>query len=269
MTAFPSLRKSPRKPSAMNHLVRSVLWLGFFGAILVAWWMMYAMAMQMGLNWYGVQTGPMDMAGMPPMNSLEMLIPMWAIMMVAMMGPTFVTTLTTYEALMRSANGTRGGFVGLIVGYFIVWVAFAVLIAVAQAVLMRAGWLDMFGQSTTLWATAALLIVVGWFQFTWVKEVCHGICHAPMQYFLGNWRPGTLGGVRMGLGLGAFCVTCCWGYMALGFAGGSMNLLWMGLATFLMVLEKLHQVAHYIIKPIGVVLIGAGLVVAAVAAGFA
>lgn len=252
----------------MSHLnIRTALWLGFFGVILWAWWMMYAMATQMGLNLIGLRVGPMDMMGMPAMNSLQMLVPMWTIMMLAMMGPTFVTTLGTYEALITSANGTRGGSIGLIAGYFIAWVGFGVAIAVLQAGLMRAGWLDMFGQSTFLWFTSVLLIVVGWFQFTWVKEVCHGVCHAPMAYFLGHWRPGTLGGLRMGLGLGAFCVGCCWGYMALGFVGGAMNLLWMGLATVLMVLEKLPQVAHYVIKPVGVVLIAAGIAVGARAAG--
>lgn len=251
----------------MNPVLRSTLWLAFFGAILLAWAALYDMARRMGLDLVGARVGPMDMAGMPPMNSLEMLVPMWAIMMVAMMGPTLVTTLSTYEALMRSANGTRAGWLGVLGGYFIVWFTFATGIALVQAGLMRLGWLDMFGRATTLWATAALLVVVGWFQFTWVKDVCHGVCHAPMQYFLGHWRTGALGGLRMGLGLGGWCVGCCWGYMALGFVGGSMNLLWMGLATFLMVLEKLPQVAHYVIRPVGAALILSGIAVAARAAG--
>lgn len=251
----------------MNTTLRSALWLGFFGAILLAWWTLYSMAMQMGLDWRGVRVAMVDMSAMPRMNSLAVLVPMWAIMMVAMMGPTFVTTLTTYEALMKSANGTRAGWLGLIAGYFVVWVGFAVFIALVQATAMRLGWLDMFGRSTALWATAGLLIVTGWFQFTWVKDVCHGVCHAPMQYFLGNWRPGGPGGVRMGLGLGAYCVGCCWGYMVLGFVGGTMSLLWMGLATFLMVLEKIPAIGHYIIKPVGGVLIAGGLAVAAMAAG--
>ena len=127
--------------------------------------------------------------------------------------------------------------------------------------------IDILGVAQSPWSAVGLLLIVGLFQFTKAKEVCHGVCHAPMNYFLGNWRPGALGGVRMGLGLGVFCVVCCWGYMALGFVGGSMNLLWMGLATVLMVLEKLPQVAHYVVKPVGVLLIAAGFVVAAIAAG--
>jgi predicted metal-binding membrane protein len=106
---------------------------------------------------------------------------------------------------------------------------------------------------------AALLIIVGAFQFTRLKEICHGVCHAPMTYFLGHWKTGFRGGLRMGLGLGVFCVGCCWGIMALGFVGGVMSLLWMGLATLFMVIEKLPEVGHRITKPMGAVLICSGL----------
>jgi predicted metal-binding membrane protein len=51
--------------------------------------------------------------------------------------------------------------------------------------------------------------------------------------------------------------------MALGFVGGVMSLAWMGLATLFMVLEKLPQIGHVITKPMGAVLIAAGLAVLA------
>jgi predicted metal-binding membrane protein len=49
--------------------------------------------------------------------------------------------------------------------------------------------------------------------------------------------------------------------MALGFVGGVMSLLWMGLATLFMVFEKLPQVGHYVTKPMGFALIAAGIAV--------
>ncbi len=250
----------------MPHLIRSTLWLSFFGAILVAWWIMYVMAMNMDLDLLG-RPGPMGqaMAAMDPRMPMDMpmarfgpLFAMWAIMMAAMMLPTMVPTLTTYERLMVSADGTRAGWLGVLLGYFIVWVAFAALIAAVQLALLFGGVIDMLGVAP-VGLSALLLVVVGAFQFTRAKEVCHGVCHAPMNYFLGHWKTGFGGGLRMGLGLGAFCVACCWGFMALGFVGGVMSLAWMGLATLLMVFEKLPDIGHRIIKPTGVVLIGAGL----------
>ena len=253
----------------MPHLIRSSLWLAFFGAIIFAWWMMYVMAMDMDLDWIG-RPGPMGqaMADMDPRMPMDMpmarfgpLFAMWAIMMAAMMLPTLVPTLRAYEDLMVSANGTRAGWLGVLLGYFVVWVGFAAVITGAQLALLFGGVVDMLGIARSPWVAGGLLLVVGAFQFTRAKEICHGVCHAPGMYFLGHWRTGFAGGLRMGLGLGAFCVGCCWGFMSLGFVGGVMNLAWMGLATLFMVIEKLPQIGHYVTKPMGLLLCLAGLVV--------
>ncbi|WP_299653022.1 DUF2182 domain-containing protein [uncultured Tateyamaria sp.] len=255
----------------MPHLVRSTLWLGFFGAILASWWVMYSMSLSMDVDLIG-RPGEMGarMAAMDPRMPMYMpmanfgpLFAMWAIMMAAMMLPTLVPTLRSYEDLMVSADGTRAGWLGVLLGYFVVWVAFAALITGVQLALLYGGVIDMLGISKTTTFAGLLLLAVGLFQFTRAKEICHGVCHSPMMYFLGHWRTGFQGGLRMGLGLGAFCVGCCWGFMALGFVGGVMSLLWMGLATLFMVIEKLPQIGHVVTKPMGVLLTLAGLAVLA------
>ncbi len=235
--------------------IRSALWIAFFVAIVVAWSVMFMMANMAGVDLTGRPVG----MNMMPMVTFGALFPMWAIMMAAMMLPTLVPTLRSYEDLMVSANGSRAGWSGVLLGYFVVWVGFAALIATAQVTLIAVGAVDALGIASSVWLAAALLIVVGLFQFSRAKEICHGVCHAPMMYFVGHWKTGFRGGLRMGLGLGAFCVGCCWGFMALGFVGGVMSLLWMGLATLFMILEKLPAVGHVVTKPMGVVLILAGI----------
>ena len=183
---------------------------------------------------------------------------MWAIMMAAMMLPTMVPTLRSYEDLMVSANGTRVGWLGVLLGYSIVWVLFSLIISTTQLALLFLNVVDTMGKAKSLWLSGALLVVAGAFQFTRAKEVCHGVCHSPMSYFVGYWRAGFSGGLRMGLSLGAYCVGCCWLFMVLGFAGGVMNFLWMGLATLMMVLEKLPQLGHFLVKPLGILLILSG-----------
>lgn len=229
------------------------------------------MAMDMDVDLIG-RPGPMGerMAAMDPRMDMYMpmanfgpLFAMWAVMMAAMMLPTMVPTLKAYEDLMASANATWAGWLGVLSGYFIVWVAFAAAITGAQLALLFGGVVDMLGIAKSPWFSGGLLIVVGAFQFTRAKEICHGVCHSPMGYFISHWRTGLAGGLRMGLGLGAFCVGCCWGFMALGFVGGVMSLLWMGLATLFMVIEKLPQIGHVVTKPMGAVLIVGGLAVMA------
>ena len=251
----------------MASALRSASWLLFFGIILAAWAWMYLMSTGMGLDLrgrpdeMGRRMAAMDprMPMYMPMANFSPLFVMWAGMMAAMMLPTLVPTLQAYEDLMRSATGTRAGWWGVLLGYFVVWVAFAALITGAQLALLFGGAVDMLGIAYSPWFAGGLLTLVGLFQFTRAKEICHGVCHSPAMYFLGHWQTGFAGGLRMGLGLGAFCVGCCWGFMALGFVGGVMNLAWMGLATLFMVLEKLPQIGHVVTKPMGAVLIAAGL----------
>ena len=235
--------------------LRSVLWIAFFASILAAWAVLFMMAQMSGVDFVGRPVG----MNMMPMVTFGALFPMWAIMMAAMMLPTLVPTLRSYEDLMHSANGTRSGWFGVVIGYVVVWVGFASVIALVQVMLMTFGVVDVLGVASSIYISSALLIAVGLFQFTRAKEVCHGVCHAPMMYFIGHWRTGFNGGMRMGLGLGAFCVGCCWGFMALGFVGGVMSLAWMGLATLFMILEKLPSVGHIVTKPAGGVLILAGI----------
>ncbi|MEW9918813.1 DUF2182 domain-containing protein [Marimonas sp. MJW-29] len=254
----------------MNAVLRTSLWLAFFGLVLAAWAWMYFMATGMGLDLIGRPGGMAEsMRWMDPRMDMRMpmaefgpLFVMWGAMMAAMMLPTLVPTLRSYEDLMVSANGTRAGWLGVLLGYFVVWLLFAALIAGVELALLFGGVIDMLGIAKSRWFAAGLLLAVGLFQFTRTKELCHGVCHSPMTYFLGHWRTGFAGGLRMGLGLGAFCVGCCWGFMALGFAGGVMNLAWMGLATLFMVVEKLPQIGHYVTKPMGFALIAGSALVA-------
>ena len=235
---------------------RSAAWLGLFAAILALWAWTVAMAAMSGVDWLGRPVG----MNMMPMESLGALVPMWLLMMAAMMLPVMAPALASYELLIPRSDATRAGWLGVLAGYLGVWLLVAAVLAAVQFGLLRSGWVDALGAPTARGFSAGLLIVVGVFQLTRIKEVCHGICHAPTAYFVGRWRPGAAGGLRMGAGLGAWCAGCCWGYMALGFAGGTMSLLWMAGATVLMVLEKLPQVGHLLLKPVGAAMIVGGFV---------
>jgi len=223
---------------------RNTFWLGFFAIVLWAWWVMFSMA-----------TAPMSM--MP--NELPLLFVMWAIMMAAMMGPTFVPTMRAYEDLITSADGSRAGSIGVVLGFVVVWVGFAAVIAFAQFLLIEFGLLSAMGQTVSKIFSASLLLAAGVYQFTALKDRCLAHCRSPMFQFLAHWKPGFLGGLNMGLHHGAYCVACCWGLMVIGFVGGTMDLIWMGGATLMMTLEKLPDIGRYLTKPLGFALITWGM----------
>ena len=253
----------------MSITRRTLLWLGFFGTILACWAWLFAMSQAMGLSMTGRPQALLPGTTLADfcaqflghMTEFTPLLGMWLVMMAAMMLPGLVPMLATYQTLIASADGSASGWWGLILGYGAVWALFSVGMTGLQLVLYTLGVVDALGAASTSWLAGALLIVAGLYQFSKLKEACRNSCQSPMGFFLGRWRPGLQGGVAMGLRLGLLCAACCWAIMALAFVGGVMSLLWMGLATAFMVLEKLPQVGGYLTKPLGAVLIPTGILV--------
>jgi predicted metal-binding membrane protein len=116
--------------------------------------------------------------------------------------------------------------------------------------------LDPLGQSASALFSAGILATAGLYQFSAVKAACLAKCRRPLTFFMQHWDEGPW---RNGLRLGLVCLGCCWALMALGFVGGVMNLVFMGLATLIMALEKLPDIGRYITRPLGFgLLAGAG-----------
>jgi len=237
---------------------RALAWLGFFGLVLAAWTWIYLMVAGMGLDLLGRPMMP-AMAGMEAMRDPAVLILMWIIMMAAMMGPTFVPTAQTYEDLIVTGAGSRPGFIGLIAGYLLVWFGFGAAIGLAHWMFVRAGWMNGMGQSASAYFSAAILFVAGLYQFSAAKHFCLDHCRSPLVHFLRGWRDGAWGGARMGARIGLFCIGCCWSIMSIGFVGGAMNLVWMGIATLIMTLEKLPEIGRWLTRPLGAVFLCAGV----------
>ncbi len=234
---------------------RLVHWLGFYGLVLLAWFAIWQMAR--GEGWI---CGPRDLR-LLPFGGFWALYPMWLVMTAAMMLPTLVPALRTYDDLPARSGATDAGWFGIIAGYGAVWALGSAGFALVQVWALENGALDLTGVVTSPWMAAGLFLLAGAYQFSRLKSACQNGCMTPMQYYISRWRPGAAGGVRMGAGLGAMCVGCCWAIMALGFVGGMTSLLWMGAATVFMVAEKLPEIGRHIRMPAGIGLLGSGLYV--------
>lgn len=245
---------------------RQAGWLLFFGSILAAWAVLFILqagstdpAQEAGALWQGTpfqalvelcQTSVAD-SGFPSVFA------MWALMSLAMMAPTSLPALKTYSDLPDAARLGSAGFAALFGGYLTVWFAFSALAAAAQIALAKANLLDAEGRNLLPVMNAFLLALAGAYQFSALKEACLNSCRSPLMFFMANWREGLSGSALMGLKLGAICLGCCWTLMLLAFVAGTMNLAFMGLATLLMVLEKLPQIGNRISTPLGIALLAA------------
>ncbi len=198
---------------------------------------------------------------------LIMLV-MWWVMMIAMMIPSAAPMILLYARVFRQGQA-RGQISGALVptasfaaGYLVCWLGFSALATALQFALEQIGLVHgMWMWSTSRWLTAALLIVAGLFQLTWLKGACLEHCRAPASFLAEHWRAGRLGAFRLGLVHGAYCLGCCWALMLLLFAAGIMNLVWIAGLAILVLVEKLAPFGGRLGPISAALLIGAGVYV--------
>ena len=230
-------------------------WLALFGLELAGWMALYAMAIPAEMRAlsriYGAEFWEAFCTVTPDAAGFLRLWLMWGLMSAAMMLPTAIPALATLDDLPKG----RWDFEVFTAGYLAVWLGFSALVAGAQMGLFSVSLVDATGLSLSRWLSAGLLVVAGAFQFSALKEACVSRCRMPIAFFMDHWSEGPW---RMGLRLGAVCLGCCWALMLLAFVGGVMSLLFMGLATLLMVFEKLPEIGAWLTRPLGYSLIAGG-----------
>lgn len=203
-----------------------------------------------------------------PLGGMDFLLmlPMWWGMAIAMMLPTALPALDVLEELIDTARRkgeTTGRSALFILGFVTVWFGFGVLAAALQWALHNQALLTPVASTASAELTAALFILAGLYQWTPLKESCVSKCRSPMAFFLAHWESGDRGFWNMGLGMGKYCLGCCWAMMLLMFALGVMNLLWMGLLTLYMYAEKNWIQRRWFDRASGLVLAGVGILMLA------
>jgi predicted metal-binding membrane protein len=184
----------------------------------------------------------MPMTGDMGAQELGYLIPMWVVMMVAMMVPSAAPTILLFANVARSrkARGVPTASAGVFtVGYLLVWTVYATIAATLQSELHHRALLSSNMASASPWLGGGLLIVAGIYQLLPVKGACLSHCHSPFGVFSHQWREGAGGALLMGIRHGTYCVGCCWALMALLFVAGVMNLLWVAAIAIFVLAEKL------------------------------
>jgi predicted metal-binding membrane protein len=215
----------------------------------------------MGMAW-------MRMPGRTWTGAAASFLGMWTVMMVAMMLPSLVPVLERYRQAVGSAGGVRLGRLSVLVGlgYFAVWTAVGVAVfpvgAALAAVEMH---LPALARAVPA-ASGVVLLLAGALQLTpW--KVRHLACwrEAPGR----GSRPSADAATawRNGLRLGLHCSHCCAGLTAILLVVGVMDLRAMALVTAAISAERLAPAGERIARAIGVLAIGAGLVLVARAAG--
>ncbi|MEI2301165.1 DUF2182 domain-containing protein [Ensifer sp. MJa1] len=189
---------------------------------------------------------------------------MWAVMMVGMMVPSATPMILLYARVGRQASqqgkpfAPTGYFAG---GYLAAWTLFAVFAVLLQWLLDRALLLTPALSSASQVLSACMLVAVGLYQWTPLKDRCLSQCQSPLHFIQNHGGFRGQPGAAFGLGFrhGLYCVGCCWALMGLLFVGGVMNVLWIGAIAVFVLAEKVIPHGRLLTRAAGVALVVAGL----------
>jgi len=183
---------------------------------------------------------------------------MWAVMMIGMMTPSAAPLALIYARAgqMTRATHSFAATGWLVLGYLLVWSAFALGATTIQWALDRSAWLD-WDMTVTQRVASAFLMVAGVYQWTPLKHACLATCQSPLAFIqkLGGFRGDASGAIATGLRHGAYCLGCCWAVMTLLFVGGVMNPVWIAILAGFALLEKIAPIGPWFSRAIGAVLI--------------
>jgi len=221
-----------------------------------------ALGLLTALAWCYLAWWPMpmpDAAGVATLSYLILSTLMWSLMMVAMMAPAVVPVILLFDRAARHGHATAGRTSSFVAGYFSAWAGFSLAVSALQILLIQLDWIDTMGIARHWQLSAALLILVGIYQWLPVKLACLRHCQSPVHVLAHSFRAGRLGAWRMGLEHGLYCVGCCWLAMLLLFIGGVMNLWWIAGIAVAVSIEKLVPNGYFIARLLGMLSILGGI----------
>jgi predicted metal-binding membrane protein len=165
---------------------------------------------------------------------LAVFVPVWTLMMAAMMLPSVTPLASLYARTVRTSRPAR--IAGLVTGYLAVWAA-AGLPAFGLAWL--AGWVTGKHPSAAHVLAVAVFAACGAYQLSPLKKRCLAHCRSPIALLLhyGSYH-GRSRDLRAGAHHGAYCLGCCGALMVLLVAVGVMNIAAMVALAAVILVEK-------------------------------
>jgi len=193
---------------------------------------------------------------------------MWVVMMAAMMLPCLVPTLWRYRAAVGGAGETRLGRLTALVGmgYFFVWAMFGMAVFPFGIALAGIEMQQPALACAVPIAVGVVFLIAGALQFT-AWKARHLACCREAPGRGRRLRVDAVTAWRYGLRLGLHCGHCCVGPMAILLVMGVMDLRAMVVVAAAVTAERLAPAGQRVVRGLGAIAVGAGLIVIARAAG--
>jgi predicted metal-binding membrane protein len=165
---------------------------------------------------------------------LVAFIPVWTLMMAAMMLPSVAPVAVLYERTVTDNRVPR--LAAFAAGYIVVW-GLAGVPAFAIAILLSSVAMDH--PQTARYIAAGIFLVLGLYQVSPLKDRCLSHCRSPFSLLLHYASfHGPLRDFRAGTHHALYCLGCCWALMLVLVVAGIMNLLVMVVLAAVILIEK-------------------------------
>jgi len=209
----------------------------------------------------------MRMPGQTWPRAAASFLGMWVVMMAAMMLPSLVPMLWRYRQAVERTGDRRLGRLTALAGaaYFFVWTVFGMAafplgIALAEVEMQQ----PALARAVPI-AVGGVVLIAGAFQFTAWKARQLACCREAPGH--GRTLPADAGTAwRHGLRLGLSCSYCSAGLMAILLVIGVMDVRVMAVVAAAITVERLAPAGERVARAIGVLVVGAGLLLIARAA---
>ena len=259
----------PDRASQYAFLGVSALLLAASAAGTIVWWASMSAMGEMSMP--GGWTMSMVWMRMPGQSwpaAAASFIGMWVVMMVAMMLPCLVPMLWRYRQALANIGRSRLGLLTALVGvaYFFVWTVFGTIAFPVGAALAAVEMQQPALARAVPIAVGMVVLIAGALQLTAWKARQLACCRAAAGR--GCTLPGDVGTAwRYGLRLGLHCSSCCAALTTVLLVVGVMDLRVMAVVTAATTLERLAPAGQRVARAIGVLVVGAGMLLIARAAG--
>ena len=208
------------------------------GLSILAW---IVAVQHMGGMGYALVTGSMTMSMPFSVTHMLLYIALWGVMMVAMMFPAIVPVAGIFATMARQRREQQLPSTPVwvfVAGYAVLWTLTGSVGYAADLTMQTLPARFPMLKTYNMLISGALLIGAGLYQLTPLKDRCLAHCRSPFAFLMAHWRDGYGGAFQMGLAHGLYCLACCWSLMMVMFIMGTMNLVWMGILSIAILLEK-------------------------------
>jgi len=272
MTSTASAERGRASQPAFLFLGASALVFAASAAGTIAWCASMSAGGEMTMpGGWAMSMAWMRMRGQTWAGAAASFLGMWVVMMVAMMMPSLVPMLHRYRRAVRAPGEPSLDRIGRLTalvggGYFTVWTAvgvaaFPLVVALAELEMRQ----PALARAVPM-AVGVVVAVAGALQLTaWKRH--HLACCREMPGRDRTLAPDARAAWRHGLRLGLHCATCCAGFMAILLVVGVMDLRAMAAVAAAITVERVAPAGQRVARVIGALVVVAGLLLIARAAG--